>query len=230
MTQLNHPYLIHLYGCTLGNPYSLVMEYAHNGSLYNALHDGKLDLPWDMRYKWIEQIAYGMKHLHDNKILHRDMKSLNVLLDANFNVKLSDFGLSKIESKDDQTLSKDGMKGTIAWMAPELFKNQPATKKSDIYSMGMTFYEIVTNRVPFQDYQNQVEVAQKVLAGTRETIPAECQPKVAKLIAKCWEAKPEARPSIDDVIAILNSKDSEAAPGELPYLDNFSSLPPFKRS
>jgi WD40 repeat protein len=225
MTKLHSPYLIRLFGCTLGNPkYSLVMEYMPNGSLYHALYVNQYNLQWETRYKMIEQIAYGLKFLHEREILHRDMKSLNVLLDINFNVKLSDFGLSKMESKTDPTLSNDNKVGTLAWMAPELFNKKPASKKSDIYSMGMTFFEIVARRIPFQNYvDDEKKLTSAIQTGKLDPIPAECSPKISAIIKKCCAINPATRPSVDEVIADLNSKaPSSAIPT---YLDNFSSYP-----
>src|SRR6185437_8723456 len=97
-------------------------------------------------------MASGLAYLHSRSILHRDVKSLNVLLDDYGKAKLTDFGLSrtKDETKSKDLLSTKQAVGTIQWMAPELFSRNPNyTQKSDIYSFGMTLWELVARRIPY---------------------------------------------------------------------------------
>ena len=113
MAKLNSPYIIRLFGlCWDENKYALVMELMPNASLSQLLRSGK-ELPWDIRYSIARDVAYGLRFLHDRKILHRDLKSANVLLDGNLRAKLSDFGLSKVKTQT-AYISTNSWGGTVA--------------------------------------------------------------------------------------------------------------------
>jgi len=155
-------------------------------------------------------MASGLAFLHQEHIVHRDIKSLNVLLDQSYRAKLTDFGLSKVktetksQSMATQT-SKDAV-GTIAWMAPELFERRAIyTQKSDIYSLGITFWELASRKIPFADASNPSLIPSWVSKGDREEIPKDCPQKLASLIAACWEGSPDKRPDADNVVTYLKS-------------------------
>ncbi len=102
----------------------MVMEYLPKGSLYQVLHDSKETLPWNpIRWDIAIDVGKGLSYLHSQNIVHRDLKSLNVLLDDQYRAKITDFGLAKIklETNSTTTKTKQGM-GTTRWRAPELFK------------------------------------------------------------------------------------------------------------
>ena len=146
-------YIVQLQGICLEAPnYCLVMELMPKGSLYSVLQNSS-ELPLSVRYRIGLDVCYGLYHLHEKNILHRDLKSLNVLLDDRFRAKITDFGLSKIKSEMASSSSTKGMKGTLGWMAPELFKEEAkATPAVDIYAFGMVLWEMMVNpyRIPFQ--------------------------------------------------------------------------------
>ena len=119
---LSSEHVVKLIKICLETPYSLVMELMPQGSLYDLLQSGQ-DLPWQTRYQIAADSAQGLSDLHERKILHRDLKSLNILL-RNGRAKLADFGLAKVKH---ETGSQSSMtaKGTVLWMAPELFDDEP---------------------------------------------------------------------------------------------------------
>ena len=98
---------------------AIVMELVSNGNLYEKLRDNE-SLPWTIKYSIATDIAYGLTYLHDRGIIHRDLKSLNVLLDDKLNAKICDFGLAKVKTQSHSTATMGGSAGTILWMAPEL--------------------------------------------------------------------------------------------------------------
>ena len=151
-------YLVRLRGIVLEKPhYSLVMEYMPGGDLFHLLKSSQ-ELTWTMRYRISLDMTIGLHHLHQRSILHRDLKSLNVLLDMNFRAKLADFGLSTLKLSSASTTA-GGLKGTPRWLSPELFKRgAKATTASDLYALAMIFWELITRQIPFADAPNQ-EVA-----------------------------------------------------------------------
>jgi serine/threonine protein kinase len=187
MEKLRSDYLVKFYGYTLSPKYCLVMEFMPEGSLYDLLHSKK-PLDWGIRYQISIQMSLGLEYLHDRNILHRDIKSLNVLL-KNGQAKLSDFGHSKIKlaSNSSHSISKVG---TVRWKAPELFERRAKyTDKSDIYSLGMTFWEIASRKIPFSDAEDNSVVSVWVGQGEREDIPEDCPKKFASLIFSCWKGQ-----------------------------------------
>jgi len=193
------------------------MQFMPKGSLRSVLK-GKTELPWPLRIKIATDIAKGLAFLHNEKILHLDLKSLNVLLDDNFNGKICDFGLAtlKQETRSNQR-SKSSMPGasshmaaggTLPWMAPELFGKKPkSTFKTDIYSFGMTLWELYSRTTPFAQVKNDSLIISMVEKGEREDFDVEgedCPEDFKEIIQDCWKADPINRPSADEIIKRLN--------------------------
>ncbi|KAL7249945.1 hypothetical protein ACSBR1_012017 [Camellia fascicularis] len=150
ISALQHPHLVKLYGCCVeGNQLLLVYEYMENNSLARALFEEcQLKLDWATRYKICIGTARGLAYLHEEsrlKIVHRDIKATNVLLDKNLNPKISDFGLAKL-GEDDDTHISTRIAGTYRYMAPEYAMRGYLTDKADIYSFGIVAFEIVSGR------------------------------------------------------------------------------------
>ncbi|XP_062169065.1 probable leucine-rich repeat receptor-like serine/threonine-protein kinase At3g14840 isoform X2 [Alnus glutinosa] len=152
ISALQHPHLVQLYGCCIeGNQLLLVYEYMENNSLARALFGPEeygLKLDWAMRQKICVGIARGLAFLHEEsrlKIVHRDIKATNVLLDKNLNPKISDFGLAKLDEEDNTHISTR-VAGTYGYMAPEYALRGYLTDKADVYSFGIVALEIVSGR------------------------------------------------------------------------------------
>ncbi|XP_062169076.1 probable leucine-rich repeat receptor-like serine/threonine-protein kinase At3g14840 isoform X3 [Alnus glutinosa] len=152
ISALQHPHLVKLYGCCIeGNQLLLVYEYMENNSLARALFGPKeyeLKLDWPTRQKICIGIARGLAFLHEEsrlKIVHRDIKATNVLLDKNLNPKISDFGLAKLDGEDNTHISTR-VAGTYGYMAPEYVMRGYLTDKADVYSFGIVALEIVSGR------------------------------------------------------------------------------------
>ncbi|PKA47930.1 G-type lectin S-receptor-like serine/threonine-protein kinase [Apostasia shenzhenica] len=148
---IQHVNLVKLHGfCSEGqNRRLLVYEHMPNGSLNSHLfHDSSSELDWRQRFQIILGIARGLAYLHEECrecIVHCDMKPDNVLLDADFNPKISDFGMAKLIGRDFSRVLTT-MRGTIGYLAPEWISGQPITPKVDVYSFGMTVFEAVSGR------------------------------------------------------------------------------------
>jgi tRNA A-37 threonylcarbamoyl transferase component Bud32 len=215
MARLHSDYIVTLKGVCL-TPYALVMEYMRGGSLFDLLHRDEI-LPWAIRHRLATDIAKGLAFLHQHNpvIIHRDLKSHNVLLNHEFRAKLSDFGLSKVrvESSLSQTHTQSAKNvGTVPWMAPECFGIRPKySEKSDTYAYGMVLWEIATRKMPYEEVTDATEIRDAVKAGDREEIPEETANPAAplptsykKLIQVCWFQAPDKRPTAKEAIERLD--------------------------
>ncbi|GKC91456.1 probable LRR receptor-like serine/threonine-protein kinase [Tanacetum coccineum] len=163
ISALQHPNLVKLYGCCIeGKELLLVYEYLINNSLARALfgrEDQKLNLDWSTRKKICMGIAKGLAYLHEEsrlKIVHRDIKATNVLLDKDLNAKISDFGLAKLDEEENTHISTR-IAGTKGYMAPEYAMRGYLTDKADVYSFGVVALEIVSGKSNINYRRNEEE-------------------------------------------------------------------------
>lgn len=213
MSALNHPSIIRYIGYSAndfeGEPnITIITEYAPNKSLSDIIQEENEGLShkfWDATKKLIciFGIASGVQYLHHKKVIHRDLKIDNILMDKDLNPKIGDFGLSKIFNTDlSQSLnmqSQNGLKGTPTHMAPEIIKNYEYSEASDVYAYSMIVYQIMSGRSPFEGIKNSYNLFVKISTGYRPQI--EGVPDVYKeLIEKCWSQDPKERPSFDEIV------------------------------
>ena len=178
------------------------------GSLHELLHDTAHELIWLARINIALGISGGLNYLHEQNILYRDLKSLNILIDKNYQAKLSDFGLAKIELETNSTRSKvmSVYIGSICWKAPELFKPKAIyTEACDVYSLGMVLWELVTRSLPFADASDDTTVISWVKEGEQEDIPTDCPAELASLIKTCWSNDPTQRPTAEAMMIALEA-------------------------
>ncbi|KAG0264252.1 hypothetical protein DFQ27_001329 [Actinomortierella ambigua] len=180
----------------------LVMEYAEGGSLYQAI---KYRLAWPTKTRIAEEIARGLAYIHHKGILHRDLKSMNVLLTRQLEAKLCDFGLATV--LDRSSCASGQLKGTHRWMAPELFGRKPHySTKSDMYALGMVMWEMAANCTkPFQDQPDSFAAMAIVLRGEREVLPDETPSEYRNWVERCWDQDPNQRPEASEML----TKDDE---------------------
>ncbi|XP_073393320.1 probable serine/threonine-protein kinase SIS8 isoform X2 [Physcomitrium patens] len=202
LSRLRHPNVILFLGaCTKPPHLSMVTEYMHMGSLYRLIHSSEQGkkLSWRRRLKMLRDICRGMMSVQRMKIVHRDLKSANCLVDKHWSVKICDFGLSRILSGS--TYCDDTAVGTPEWTAPELLRNGPVTDKCDVFSLGVIMWELSTLRRPWEGIK-PLEVVNAVAHNqARLEIP---DGLIGKLIADCWKEVPEARPSYDEILTRLH--------------------------
>ncbi|CAM9212307.1 unnamed protein product [Laminaria digitata] len=161
--------------------------------------------PWSVIIKVAEGVACGMNYLHRHEpfpILHRDLKSANMLLDECFNVKICDFGLARLKAF---TNSMTGNCGTVQWMAPEVLASEKYAETADVYSFAIVCWELLTRACPYQGL-TQIQVAVAVLNdGLRPDIPNWCPEEFASLIKDGWHQEPTRRPSFGDILHFLRT-------------------------
>jgi serine/threonine protein kinase len=168
------------------------------GSLHAVLHDRSQRLAWRQRLGMLRDAARAIAFLHSQQpypVLHRDVKSPNLLVDANYTVKLGDLGFAR-ERREGQSLTRCG---TLAWTAPEILSGRDYTKSADVYSLGIVMWEILTRREPYEDC-HFMELALRVREGHRPSVPSDCPPAYSDLMTRCWHASPSSRPSADSVV------------------------------
>jgi len=190
-------------GWTSYYPFSILTEFIPKGSLYNALRrkEGSPHLTATNKTIIAMGIAKGMEHLHSLGIIHRDLKSLNILLDDNLYPKICDFGLSRFTDESSEFMTQDV--GTPHWMAPEIFESTTYTSQVDVYSYGMLVWEMLTESAPFKGLTG-VQIAFAVCnRGERPAFP-EGTPQIMKdFIGKCWHQDPAKRPSFSKIYKLL---------------------------
>ncbi|KAG4397077.1 hypothetical protein GLYMA_10G066000v4 [Glycine max] len=189
MKRLRHPNIVLFMGAVTQPPnLSIVTEYLSRGSLYRLLHrsGAKEVLDERRRLGMAYDVAKGMNYLHKRNppIVHRDLKSPNLLVDKKYTVKVCDFGLSRL--KANTFLSSKSAAGTPEWMAPEVLRDEPSNEKSDVYSFGVILWELATLQQPWINLNPAQVVAAVGFKGKRLEIPHDVNPQVAALIDACW--------------------------------------------
>jgi len=195
---LRHKRLVNFIGASLEIPnLCIVTEYAPGGSLHHLLHVRRLQLPLLHCTNMCLQLAEGVLYLHSQNpmVVHRDLKSLNVVLDLSLNLKLCDFGLT--ESMERTHITKKNNGGSPRYMAPELFDSKSKiTEKVDIWSMGCIFTEINGGPLPYEGINTLAELTREMLVNHRTpVIPPSIPGVLQAVIAACYQFDARFRPS-----------------------------------
>ncbi|XP_019052351.1 PREDICTED: cysteine-rich receptor-like protein kinase 1 [Nelumbo nucifera] len=222
---IQHKNLVKLLGCSIEGPESLLIyEYVPNKSLDQFLFDKyKVQiLTWEQRFNIIVGIAEGIAYLHggsETRIIHRDIKSSNVLLDEDLTAKIADFGLARCFTADKTHLST-GIAGTLGYMAPEYLVRGQLTEKADVYSFGVLVLEIVCGRKNSVFTQDTGSVLQTVWNNFKSNTLPESVDKCLKdefsvkeasnalqIGLLCTQTSVSLRPSMSDVVQMLTNED-----------------------
>mmetsp|Transcript_1922 Transcript_1922/g.6001 ORF Transcript_1922/g.6001 Transcript_1922/m.6001 type:complete len:610 (+) Transcript_1922:165-1994(+) len=167
--------------------------------------------------KMARDAAKGMAWLHgaEPKIIHRDLKSSNLLYtenEGNYVIKVCDFGLSELFSKDEVKQDQGRAIGSPLWMAPEVMRREVFDEKADVYSMGVVLWEFLTRKPPFPHHRD-FAIFQRAICeeNERPPIPGNCPPALKTLMEQCWDADPKKRPSMPEVEKVLEQIIVDAA-------------------
>lgn len=220
---IRHKNIVKLY-CYFSNGDSnmLVYEYMPNGNLWESLHGGNrgTNLDWPTRYKIALGVANGLAYLHHDcqpGIIHRDVKSTNILLDSDYQARVADFGFAKILQACPRGDSSLGIAGTHGYIAPEYAYSSKVTEKSDIYSFGVVLLELITGRLPveaeFGENKDIVYwISRKIVTreGAFEVLDYRIYEsykdemiQALKIAVRCINKLPNLRPSMREVVQML---------------------------
>ncbi|GAM19521.1 hypothetical protein SAMD00019534_026960 [Acytostelium subglobosum LB1] len=205
MKNLRHPNVIQFLGsCTIPPNICICTEYMQRGSLYTILHDPTMVLPWSLIKKICLDAIKGIIYLHSSipVILHRDLKSHNLLVDDNWKVKVADFGLSTIEQTATMTAC-----GTPCWTAPEVLRNQRYTEKADVYSFAIVMWECATRMDPYAGMPPFQVIFAVGREGLRPPVPRSCPPEFVTLMTDCWAENADNRPSMEVALMRMEAVD-----------------------
>ncbi|KAH6798721.1 Leucine-rich repeat protein kinase family protein [Perilla frutescens var. frutescens] len=223
LSRIHHRNLVPLIGyCEEEHQRMLVYEYMHNGTLRDHIHgsDSQKHLDWLARLRIAEDAAKGLEYLHTGcnpSIIHRDVKTSNILLDINMRAKVSDFGLSR-QAEEDLTHVSSVARGTVGYLDPEYYANQQLTEKSDVYSFGVVLLELVSGRKPVstEEYGSDwsivhwarslirkgdvISIIDPALAGS---VKVESVWRIAEVAIQCVEQHSSSRPRMQEIILAI---------------------------
>ncbi|KAL3504424.1 hypothetical protein ACH5RR_034265 [Cinchona calisaya] len=196
LRQVQHRNVVRFIGaCTKSPNFWIVTEYMPGGSLYEYLHKNHIVLNLPQLLKFAIDVCKGMEYLHQNNIIHRDLKTANLLMDSENAVKVADFGVARFQCVGGVMTAETG---TYRWMAPEVINHQPYDQKADVFSFAIVLWELVTAKVPY-DTMTPLQAALGVRQGLRPELPRDAHPKLLDLMQRCWEAIPGNRPSFSEI-------------------------------
>ncbi|KAH1113298.1 hypothetical protein J1N35_006676 [Gossypium stocksii] len=209
MRKIRHKNVVQFIGaCTRAPNPCIVTEFMARGSLYDYLHQQRGVFKLPSLLKVALDVSKGMNYLHQNNIIHRDLKTANLLMDENQVVKVADFGVARVQAQSGVMTAETG---TYRWMAPEVIEHKPYDHKADVFSFGIALWELLTGEIPYSlltPLQAAVGVVQKSL---RPTIPKNTHPRLGELLERCWQQDPTQRPNFSEIIEILQQIDKEVA-------------------
>ncbi|XP_021989812.1 receptor-like protein kinase ANXUR2 isoform X1 [Helianthus annuus] len=227
LSKLRHSHLVSLIGyCKEGQEMILVYEYMRKGTLADRLHKRRAPLTWVRRLKICIGAARGLDYLHTDtnikpRVIHRDVKSSNILLDDNWAAKISDFGLSKIgPTNQPSTYVNTLVRGTFGYLDPDYFQTGRLTRKSDVYAFGVVLLEVLCGKQAVdrsldeehwglvrwaQDSIKEGKLKHIVDSALRGKISPKCLKEFSLLAKKCLHSHPKQRPTMAEVVMGLES-------------------------
>ncbi|KAK8354002.1 hypothetical protein V6Z12_A05G195000 [Gossypium hirsutum] len=201
MRKIQHKNVVQFFGaCTTPPNLCIVTEFMSGGSIYDLLHKQKSGFKLPLLLKLAIDVSEGMSYLHQNGIMHRDLKAANLLMDENGVVKIADFGVARVQAQPGVMTAETG---TYRWMAPEVIEHKPYDHKADVFSFGVVLWEMLTGKLPYENLtplQAAVGVVQKDL---RPVIPQYTRPKFVELLERCWQQDPSLRPEFSEITNLL---------------------------
>ncbi|XP_076951105.1 serine/threonine-protein kinase 52-like [Bidens hawaiensis] len=230
--KLDHPNVTKFIGATMGsselnvqtengqidmpsNICCVVVEYLPGGALKNYLIKNRRK---KLAFKVVVQIALdlarGLSYLHSQKIVHRDVKTENMLRDKSRTIKIADFGVARVEASNPNDMT--GETGTLGYMAPEVLNGNPYNRKCDVYSFGICLWEIYCCDMPYPDLSFSEVTSAVIRQYLRPEIPRCCPSSLANVMKRCWDANPDKRPEMDEVVTMLKAIDTSKGGGMIP--------------
>ncbi|BBN18839.1 protein MpMAPKKK21 [Marchantia polymorpha subsp. ruderalis] len=193
----------------------VVVEYLAGGTLKDFLiRHRRRKLAFRVVIQLALDLSRGLEYLHSMKIVHRDVKSENMLLDTKRNVKIADFGVARVEASNPKDMT--GETGTLGYMAPEVLDGKPYNRKCDVYSFGICLWEIYCCDMPYPDLSFTEMTHAVVHQNLRPTIPRCCPNALGNVMKKCWDPNPDKRPEMAIAVQLLEAIDTSKGGGMIP--------------
>jgi len=209
LTALRHPNIVLFLGaCTVYPNLCFVMEYVQGGNLRKLLNDEAIELPQSLRVRFAADTAKALLYLHNKNIIHRDLKTYNLLVDDDYHVKVCDFGLARVKNAG-RIMS---MRGTSDWMAPEVAQGVEYDEKADVFSYGVILAEIITRGYPDDFPRLGMLKLEYELDKLRAMFPADTNPILADVCCACLSSKPADRPSMKEIVEKLGIAEKQVGP------------------
>ncbi|PSS33590.1 Leaf rust 10 disease-resistance locus receptor-like protein kinase [Actinidia chinensis var. chinensis] len=241
LTRLRHDYLVTLFGCTSkrSRELLLVYEYIPNGTVADHLHGKRSNsglLSWPVRLNIAIETADALTYLHRSDIIHRDVKTNNILLDNDFHVKVADFGLSKLFPSDVTHVST-APQGTPGYVDPEYYQCYQLTEKSDVYSFGVVLIELISSKqavdtsrdrldinlanMAIKKIQNRAlhELVDPFLGFETNTSVRRMTTLVAELAFRCLQMERDMRPSMEEILKALRGIKDDGSNAQVDVVD-----------
>jgi serine/threonine protein kinase len=206
LLNLRHPLIVNFIGiCQVNtNKFQIVTEYMKLKSLKHVLENRQIELTDKTKVNFCLDIAIALWYLHSRSpaVLHRDIKSSNCLVSDDLRIKLCDLGLSKVYLGRRRTETKSN----TYWMSPESLLHDVYSEKSDIYSLGILFWEIMHRKtVPYDGLNETCFLFESQLKEIRPKIDVNILPKMKDLMVQCWQFEEDKRPFINEIVSKLES-------------------------
>ena len=201
-THLHHPNIVRCFGLVVEPPsYGMVLEYCEFGDMCTVQRRGT---PPGFVMRVGLGVAAGMVHLHQQGVLHRDLKGVNVLIGSGGEAKVTDFGLST-RAPDDTCAGGwlTAETGTYRWMAPEVLLHERYSKGADVFSYGGVLFELITHEAPFEDRPSLQAAVAVGMNGERPPLPVDTPPRFAALVNTCWQKEVHSRPTFSQLHDVL---------------------------
>ncbi|XP_022974439.1 serine/threonine-protein kinase STY17-like [Cucurbita maxima] len=190
----------------------VVVEYLPGGTLKQYLiRNRKKKLAFKVVIQIALHLSRGLSYLHSKKIVHRDVKTENMLLDSQRTLKIADFGVARVEAQNPRDMT--GETGTLGYMAPEVLDGKPYNRRCDVYSFGICLWEIYCCDMPYPDLSFADVSSAVVRQNLRPDIPKCCPSSLANVMKKCWDGNPSKRPEMDEVVKMLEGIDTSKGGG-----------------
>ncbi|XP_066517939.1 receptor tyrosine-protein kinase erbB-4-like [Hoplias malabaricus] len=201
MASMEHPHLLRLLGVCLSPTLQLVTQLMPHGCLLDYVHEHKDNIGSQLLLNWCVQIAKGMMYLEERRLVHRNLAARNVLVKSSNHVKVTDFGLARLLDNNEKDYNVDGGKMTIKWMALECIHYRKFTHQSDVWSYGVTIWELLTfGGMPYDGIRTQ-EIPNILEKGERLPQPPICTIDVYMVMVKCWMIDADSRPRFKELAA-----------------------------
>uniref|UniRef100_A0A2N9F4N8 non-specific serine/threonine protein kinase n=1 Tax=Fagus sylvatica TaxID=28930 RepID=A0A2N9F4N8_FAGSY len=193
----------------------VVVEYLPGGTLKQYLiRNRRKKLAFKVVIQLALDLSRGLSYLHTKKIVHRDVKTENMLIDAHRTLKIADFGVARVEAQNPRDMT--GETGTLGYMAPEVLDGKPYNRRCDVYSFGICLWEIYCCDMPYPDLSFADVSSAVVRQNLRPDIPRCCPSSLASIMRKCWDANADKRPEMDEVVRMLEAIDTTKGGGMIP--------------